>query len=176
MSNRMYWASFGREDDLKAACRAYRKEGFEIHDAYLPYAVHGLDEAMGIRDSRLGMATLIFGLFGAALAMVFQYWTSAIDWAINVGGKPWNSAPTFVPVAFEMAVLLGGLGTVACFFILKRMYPGKAHKQPFKSITNDTFVVLLKEDGIGCVFDLELADQVSRAHNAVDTGEMEEAL
>jgi hypothetical protein len=90
-------------------------------DVYTPYAVHGLDHAMGLPPSRLGRLCFLFGLIGVGVALWFQFWASAVDWPINVGGRPWNSWPAFVPVAFELMVLFGALSTVAGLFINARL-------------------------------------------------------
>jgi hypothetical protein len=138
-------ASFAREEDILAAATQARKRGLHIADAYTPYAVHGLDEAMGLRPSRLSWACFFFGLLGVVLAFVFQFWTMAVDWPLNVGGKPWNSLPAFVPVAFELMVLLGGLGLVLTFLLYCRLFPGKRPAEEFEGVTNNCFVLVVRD-------------------------------
>ena len=138
-------AGFAREDDILAATRQVRKRGLHIVDAYTPYAVHGLDEAMGLGPSRLSWACFFFGLLGVALAFVFQFWTMAVDWPLNVGGKPWNSLPAFVPVAFELMVLLGGLGLVFTLFLRCRLFPGKQPVEEFEGVTSNSFVLVVDD-------------------------------
>jgi hypothetical protein len=137
-------ASFAREEDLLGATRAAREHGFRIADAYTPYAVHGLDQAMGLRPSRLPWACFAFGLFAGAFALWSQHWAMAEDWAINVGGKPWNSLPAYVSVAFEGTVLLAGLGVVFAFLLRCRLFPGKRAALPVRGVTDDRFVVALE--------------------------------
>jgi hypothetical protein len=67
----------------------------------------------------------LLGLSGAGITAGFQYWATAVSWPINVGGKPWNSLPAFVPVTFEMMVLCAGVGTVAAFFWSTGLKPGR---------------------------------------------------
>ena len=93
MSERVLLASFDHEDDILAATTAVRKQGLKIVDAYTPYAVHGLERAMGLPPSRLTWVCFACGMFGALGMLWFQYWSAAIDWAVDVGGKPWNSLP-----------------------------------------------------------------------------------
>jgi hypothetical protein len=114
MSRSVIISVFKNEDDVLGATTAARKQGLDIVDVYTPYAVHGLDRAMGLPPSRLPWVTFVLGLTGALSMTLFQYWASAVDWPINVGGKPWHSWPAFAPVIFEVTVLLGGVGT-SCF-------------------------------------------------------------
>jgi len=137
--------TFAHEGDLLGATRAVRAQGLHIVDAYTPYAVHGLDQAMGLRQSRLTWACFAFGMVGALLAIGFQLWSSATDWPINVGGKPWNSWPAFVPVMFELMVLFGGLGVVATFLVVSRLYPGKRAAAVVPGITNDRFALVCED-------------------------------
>src|SRR5260370_20334631 len=112
MGERILVGSFANEEDILEAVRAARARGFRIADVYTPYAVHGLDQAMGLRPSRLPWACFAFGLLGVASALGFQFWTMAIDWPLHVRGQPWNSLPAYVPIAFECMVLGAGLGVV----------------------------------------------------------------
>ncbi len=146
-NQRIIAGSFANDHDTLGAVRASRDAGHEIIDVFGPFPIHGIEEAMGIRPTRLPWVCFFAGIVGLSLAMLFQYWTSASDWAINVGGKPFNSLPAFVPVGFEMTVLFAGLSTVAAFLIRSRLFPGKKHKVIHSPITDDRFVILLAETG-----------------------------
>jgi len=135
---------FTDESKLLKAVRRLRSEGFEIRDVLTPYAVHGLDDAMGLRRSRLAVVTFIAGLTGLILSMAFQFWTSTVDWPVNVGGKPVNSTLAFLPVSFEITVLFGGLATVLAFFLRTRLRPGAKAVLLEQGITNDRFVIVLE--------------------------------
>ena len=113
---------------LNAATRA-REHGFQGMDAYTPYAVHGLSEALGIRKSWVPWVTLVMGLSGAALGLTFMIWTSAYDWPINVGGKPMISLPAFIPITFECGVLLGGTMTLAALFVACDLHGAEADRR-----------------------------------------------
>jgi len=117
MSARIQKGIFVHESDLLRATKAVRDADYRIIDAFTPFAVHGLDRAMGLRASRLTWVCFFCGLFGLVSLTWLIYWTSISDWPINVGGKPWNSWPAFVPVMFEGTVLFSGLGVVFALFV-----------------------------------------------------------
>ncbi len=162
--SRLFLAWFVDEHAVLAATRGARAAGFRVHDVYTPYAVHGIEEAMGLRRSRLGVACAAFGALGLGLALLFQIWTSAFDWPINVGGKPMNSFPAFVPVAFEVTVLFAALGTVAALFVRARLAPRARPAIAFEGVTTDQFVLALEATGGG--FDAEEAGALARRHGA----------
>lgn len=144
MNQRIYVAGFAEEQDLLQAVAAVRKREWPIVEAYTPYPVHGLDEAMGLRRSRLSAACFVCGLLGTILALSFQFWTTAWDWPLNIGGQPWNSLPAFVPVMFEMMVLCGGLGLVLAWLVRCRLYPGKQPQLLLQGETDNRFVLVLR--------------------------------
>jgi hypothetical protein len=105
-----------------------------------------LSEALGIRKSWVPYVTLVMGLSGAALGLFFQLWTSAIDWPINVGGKPMVSLPAFIPVTFECGVLIGGTMTLAALLIACGL---PDYRTPIldRDLTNDRFALFIPERG-----------------------------
>ncbi len=114
MSERVLLATFEHEDDLLAAAKPCGRKGYAFVDAFTPYAVHGLDRAMGLKPSRLTWVCFACGMLGALGMLWFEHWTASVDWALDVGGKPWNSLPSDVPVAFEAAVLAGWIRIGIC--------------------------------------------------------------
>jgi hypothetical protein len=153
-------AVFSRPEALLRAVRPVRGEGFRVYDVHAPYPIHGLDSAMGLRRTRLPLVTLLAGLSGLAFAVLFQVYTTALDWPLNVGGKPDNSALAFVPVSFELTVLLAGLGTAAAFFLRARLYPGKRACLPAAGVTDDRFALVLRRPDNA--FDVGRACQILR--------------
>jgi hypothetical protein len=149
MSRQVLVGIFRNESDVVQAAAAARSEGLDIVDVYAPYAVHGLDRAMGLPPSRLPWVTFLLGLFGAVTMTVFQYWASAVDWPLNVGGKPWHSWPAFAPVIFEVTVLCGGVGTVAFFLFWAGLKPGNQSPVSDLRVTDDRFALVLSRAGAG---------------------------
>ena len=128
---------------LVAATKKVREAGYSSFDAFTPFPVHGLDTAQGLKRSPIPYVTFVFGITGTTLAFLFQYWTSAMDWPINVGGKPLNSWPAFVPIMFEVTILLGGLSTVAALFALCKL-PNIKKSLIDPSITRDRFALVIE--------------------------------
>jgi len=145
MSRRIVFGVFSTEEDVLGATRAARGCGLKVLDVYTPHAVHGLDAAMGLKRSRLPWVCFSAAVIGAGLKLWFEFWTTMVDWPVNVGGKPWNSLPAFVPVTFEVMVLSAGISTVAAFFFISRLRPGKAAAVPHPRVSDDRFVLALEE-------------------------------
>lgn len=143
MSRKRIVAGFADEHALRRAVRAARERGWTIDDAYAPYAVEGLEELLGWRRSRLAAVCFVCGVAGAALALWLQFWTTTRSWPLNVGGRPWNSLPAFVPVIFESMVLLGGFGLVFAFLVRSGLYPGKKALVPLAGLTDDRFALAI---------------------------------
>jgi len=134
---------FESEEELLSATRAAREAGFTVHDVYTPYAVHGLDEAMGLGRSRLSVVCFVCGLAGLSGGLLFQLWVSAVDWPMNIGGKSYTAVPALIPIAFELTILLAAIGTVVAFFAGARLWPGQTEAVIDPSITDDRFAVAL---------------------------------
>jgi len=169
MGARVLLATFSHEDDLLAATRAVRGKGLRIVDAFTPYAVHGLDSAMGLRPSRLTWVCFVCGMTGALGMLWFEHWTASVWWPIDVGGKPWNSLPSDVPVAFEAAVLLAGFGSVFALFAVSRLFPGKQPRPAVARTTDDQFVLVIEEADAS--FDVATVQQMLIDFNAVGVEE-----
>jgi hypothetical protein len=170
LSKRYLTGYFDNEHDIIEVTRESRESGMVIEDVYAPYAVHHLDRAQGLKPSRLTWACFAFGFMGGLLMLLFQFWTSAVDWPINVGGRPWNSLPAFIPVTFELVILTAGLGVVFTFFVVSRLYPGKKNKQPSPSVTNDRFALRVELKDKSFVVDEIL--KLWKKHNLVEFDEV----
>jgi hypothetical protein len=137
---------FDDEDVVISAVHTLRSKGVKIHEVFTPFPVHGLEEALGYKRTRLPVAAFFFGLTGTCLALLMQFWMLGYDWPMIIGGKPHASLPPFVPVTFELTVLLSALGMVACFFIVSDMKPyGKPRHFDVRS-TDDKLVMAIDLD------------------------------
>ena len=136
-----------------AAVRALRGEGFIVPDVHSPFPVHGMEEALGLRPSRLALATLVGGVMGGSLKLFFQSWVHIYDWPMNIGGKSPFSLPALVPITFEITVLIAAFFTLGALFVRRRLYPRLRSEavptQPSPRATDDRFVVLVEERDAG---------------------------
>src|SRR5437868_14716011 len=101
------------ESKVVHAALKTRESGFIKFDAITPYPVHGMEEACGIKRSWIPYVTMVMGTVGLLAGLLLTWWTSAVDWPINVGGKPNFSLPAFIPILFELTILFAALSSVA---------------------------------------------------------------
>jgi len=102
-------AEFDDPEALLAAARRTYDEGYRQIDAFTPFPVEGLAQAIGFHRTRLSVIVLIGGLTGCCGGFFLQWWPNAIGYPLNIGGKPWNSWPAFIPITFELTILLAAL-------------------------------------------------------------------
>lgn len=139
-------AYFKSTKEIVSAVKAARAKGFAEVETYTPFPIHGMDEHLGLKPSIVPWATFLGGLTGFMTALGLQVWTSAFDWPINVGGKPFISGPAFIPILFELTVLLGGLSTAGFMFFLNGLPSMKPN--PFDpKITDDRFALYIPFKG-----------------------------
>jgi hypothetical protein len=102
-------AEFPSAEALVRAARQTREAGYRRFDAYSPMPIEGLAEAIGFTRTRIPLVVLAGGIIGAAAGYLLQYWVAAIAYPLNVGGRPFNSWPAFIPITFETTVLIAAL-------------------------------------------------------------------
>ncbi len=110
-------AIFLDEHQVVEAAQKVREMGFQKFEAISPYPIHGMEEACGIKRSWIPYVTFIAGVTGMLLGTWFTWWTSAVNWPVNVGGKPFFSLPAFIPIIFELTILFAALCSVASLFV-----------------------------------------------------------
>ena len=137
-------ANFYDEQVLFPAVKQVRKKGYKIHDVFTPFPIHGLDAAMGLRDTSLHTAGFIYGITGTLTAFSFITWAFTTDWPLNIGGKPFFALPAWIPIMFEVTVLFAAVGMVLTFCYLCQLAPfvKKDHFNPRS--TDDTFVMAIE--------------------------------
>jgi|HubBroStandDraft_6_1064221.scaffolds.fasta_scaffold995436_2 hypothetical protein len=114
-------AEFLTPEEMVAAIHALRRRGYGRLDAFSPYPVKGAEQALGLPRSRLSFIVFPFAMLGAALAYLLQWFCNAYDYPINVGGRPPNSPPAFIPITFEMGVLSASISGVIVFLVLSNL-------------------------------------------------------
>jgi len=134
---------FDDEDVLLDGVTSIRKSGVKIHEVYSPFPVHGLDEVLGYKRTRLPIAAFMFGITGTSLALFTQIWMLGYDWPMIIGGKNFASLPPFVPVIFEFTVLLSALGMVGTFMIASDLKPYKWPRQFDLRSTEDKHIMAI---------------------------------
>lgn len=154
---------FADEDDTLHAVTECREAGLEFHDVYTPFAIHGMDRAMGLPFSKVTWVTFCCGLLGTTIAFSGMWYATTWDWPLNVGGKPTLPFPAFVPIMFELTVLIGGICTFLGMVAFCMLYPGKKAKLLHRAQTDDRFVVALKA---GEGFDEKKARAIFEKHHA----------
>lgn len=134
---------FDDEDLVIDGVQKVRQSGVKIHEVFSPFPVHGLDEVLGYKRSRLPIAAFMFGMTGTGLALLMQIWMLGHDWPMIIGGKNFASLPPFIPVTFELTVLLASLGMVATFLIVSDLKPYKWPRQFDIRSTDDKHVMAI---------------------------------
>jgi hypothetical protein len=133
-------AEFGAEAALLGAARALRAEGHAELDLHSPVPIHGADEALGLSPSVVPRLALAGGLVGAVSGYLLQWWTVGVDFPINVGGRPPHSPPAFIPITFELGVLISSFAIFFGLFALwglPRLHHPVFEVEAFRSATVD---------------------------------------
>ena len=145
-----YLLTLTSPEELLDKIKELKSEGREIQEVYTPFYVHGLDEVLGLKRTRLGKATFLYGLIGLFFGCWLTYFTMIKDWPMDIGGKPnatfWQNLPAFVPVIFELVVYFAAHLLVISFFIRSRLYPFKKAENPIKRSSDDKFVIQVRDN------------------------------
>lgn len=156
---------FLTEDSVVNAAYKVRESGFTKLEALSPYPIHAMEEACGIKRSAIPYVTFVAGFFGLASAVALTYYTSVIDWPINIGGKPLFSLPAFVPIIFELTVLFAALASVGAFMYYCGM-PKKTVPPIDKDLTCSKFAIFIPENDTG--FNYDRAEKMLKELGAVE--------
>jgi hypothetical protein len=111
-------AEFSNAESLLAAVHKTRHEGYQVVEAYTPYPIEELNDALGHGPSRLPILVFLGGVAGCVFGFTLQYWSSVIDYPLNIGGRPFNSWVAFIPITFECTILFAGIAAVLGMLIL----------------------------------------------------------
>ena len=142
-------AEFETPDDLVEAAKKAYASGYRKMEGYTPFPVHGLAEAIGIPGTRLQYIILIGGILGAIVGFGFQYWINVIEYPLNIGGRPFNSWPAFIPVTFEMTVLFAAFAAIFGMLGLNGLpqpYHPVFNEPRFELASNDRFFLCIEAE------------------------------
>jgi len=146
-------ALFERPETVLAAARRVRDAGYQKWDVHTPFPVHGMDEAMGLGRSRVPWITFVAGIVGLVAALFILFGTMVYSWPGNFGGKPHAAWPSFVPIAFEMTVLVAGVSTALGALLLGgvlaravRTLLGRAPMAVHPDVTSHRFAIFVEAD------------------------------
>jgi Protein of unknown function (DUF3341) len=140
-------AEFRTAEQILEATRRAHQAGYRDMDAYTPYPVEGLADELDLPRTRVPFVVLMGGLIGAAAGFFMQYWAMAVDYPINVGGRPYNSWPVFIPITFELMILVASLAAVLGMFFLNGLpqpYHPVFHVPRFARATQDRFFLCIE--------------------------------
>jgi len=160
---------FNDQDILLNAVKSIRAKGIKIHEVFTPYPVHHLEGALGYERSKMPVAAFLFGITGTTLAILMQTLMMGVDWPMIIGGKPHISIPAFVPVTFELTVLLSAYGMGFTFFIIRGLGPTAVPRIFDRRGSDDKHVMAIdlakndmSEDEIKAVLEEVEAEEVFR--------------
>lgn len=137
---------FETPERLLSAVRSARAAGYRSLDAYSPMPIHGLGTALGVKTQHVSLWVLLGGMAGGLGGFFMQWWSAVIDYPIDVGGRPLFSWPAFIPLSFEMTILIGGISALLAFFVLNGLpmpYHPLFNIEQFGRASNDRFFLAI---------------------------------
>lgn len=137
-------AEFKTPHDVLNAVSELKKHGYAKIDVHSPFPIHGIDKALQLGQSKLPLIVFVGGLLGCSGGMLLQWWVSVVEYPLVISGKPLFSLPAFIPVAFELTILLSAICTVFGMFALNqlpRFNHGVFEHSRFRKATDDRFFV-----------------------------------
>jgi hypothetical protein len=151
MADKILHAVYDDDDKLLDAVKQIKAANYEIEEVYTPFPVHGLDKAMGLKETRLAITAFIYGCIGFCFAIWMMNHIMILDWPQNIGGKPSFSfienMPSFVPIMFELTVFFSAHLMVITFYLRSKLWPSKEAENPIPETTDDKFLIVVEFNG-----------------------------
>jgi hypothetical protein len=148
MENKAIYAVYNDPEELKAGARKVVSAGVKVKNVYSPFPIHGIDPIIGLKRTRMGIVSFLFGATGTTLALLGMYYFMITDWPMNIGGKPsmtmYQNLPAFIPVTFEFTILCACHGMALTFLIRNKTLPGMPARNPDPRSTDDKFVMEIR--------------------------------
>jgi hypothetical protein len=148
MADRVIYAMYDDDDVLKDSAKKLVADGIHITDVFSPFPIHGIDPIIGVKHTRLGIVSFMFGLLGMTLAVIGFRYFMIVDWPMNIGGKPnftlLQNYPAFVPITFEFTVLFAAHGMAVTYLLRNKTLPGMPADNPYPRTTDDRFVMEIR--------------------------------
>ncbi|MCS6933816.1 MAG: DUF3341 domain-containing protein [Chitinophagales bacterium] len=167
LPNKFVVGLWDHEEVYLHAVEHIRHKGIEIYDSLTPFPVHGLEDALGLKETRLHTAGFMFGATGATLALSFMTWVMTTNYPINFGGKPYWPVPSFIPITFEMTVLFAAWGMTLTYLVRNKLWPGRVPRIYDKRTTDDRFALVFNAENLNEAQIAELKE-VCRKEGAVE--------
>ena len=151
MSKNTLYGIFDDEEVLLSSVREIRSNNIEIEEVFSPFPIHGLDKALGLKETRMAIMAFIYGCLGLSLGALMIYFIMIVDWPQNIGGKPnwtfYHNMPAFVPILFECTVLFAAHLMSITYLIRCGLFPGGESDSPDPRTTDDKFLMVINVDG-----------------------------
>lgn len=164
MTDKVIYAMYDDDDVLKDGAKKLVAKGVKVTEVYSPFPIHGIDPIIGVKNTRLGIMSFLYGLTGLALATIGMHYMMIMDWPMNIGGKPnfsyLENILAFIPVTFEFTVLCAAHGMAITYLIINRTLPGMKAQNPDPRTTDDRFVMELRASQNAQFSDDELTKMV----------------
>lgn len=149
-SNVVFYGMYNDDDVLKEGAKKLVSKGVKVAEVFSPFPVHGLDPIIGVKQTRLGIMSFLYGLTGLSLAFLGMWYFMIHDWPMNIGGKPSftfiENVLAFIPISFEMTVLFAAHALAISYLIVNKTLPGMPAENPDPRTTDDRFVLELRLD------------------------------
>tara|TARA_B100000214_G_scaffold374418_1_gene357125 strand:- start:570 stop:1097 length:528 start_codon:yes stop_codon:yes gene_type:complete len=152
MNKKTLYAIFDDEEDVLSSVKTLKDLNISIKEVYSPFPIHGLDHALGLKETRMAITAFIYGCIGLTFGALLIYYIMIAgvgkSWPLNIGGKPnftfYHNMPAFVPIMFECTVLFAGHLMSITYLFRNKLYPGSSDKSPDPRTTDDKFLMELE--------------------------------